>query len=262
MKTMRSDWYKNIWSLDIKNQSWVEDTENQVNFIINTLELTGKERILDLACGFGRHSLSFAHKGFSVVGVDITKDFIDDAIKEAESASLDIDFIHADIRNLQYDNEFDVVLNLADGAIGYLENDNENLRIFDVIAQAIKPGGKHFMDICNSEHAEYFFPKRHWEIGSKAVSLPEFDWDKENRRMLFSEWEIPFGKTVQKPALSEATSTRLYSKAELAVILQQRQMEIIDTFSTYYGKEETYKELQLMVYSKKINSNCVYNYCF
>lgn len=251
MKTKSSDWYKNIWTLDIKNQSWVEDTENQVDFIMNTLTLTGKERILDLACGFGRHSLSFAHKGFSVVGVDITKDYIDDAIKSAKAASLNIDFIHSDIRDLRFINEFDVVLNLADGAIGYLENDNENLKIFDVIANALKPGGKHFMDLCNAEHAEHYFPKHDWEIGSKALSLSEFDWDKENRRMLFGGYEIIFEEITRKPGPVEADSIRLYSKAELEVILQQRQMTIVNTFSNYNGKEASYKELQLMVYSKK-----------
>ncbi len=34
-----SDWYKNIWSLDIKNHSWVEDTKQQIDFIIKTLDL-------------------------------------------------------------------------------------------------------------------------------------------------------------------------------------------------------------------------------
>ena len=62
------------WKLDIKNLPWAENTENEVNFIIKTLRLTGTEKILDLACGFGRHSLALAHRGFSVVGVDITKE--------------------------------------------------------------------------------------------------------------------------------------------------------------------------------------------
>lgn len=39
MKQIDPQWYKSIWSLDIKNQSWVEDTENQVNFIIKALNL-------------------------------------------------------------------------------------------------------------------------------------------------------------------------------------------------------------------------------
>ncbi len=77
-------WYKNIWTLDIKNHSWVEDTENQVSFIIKTLGLKGNERILDLACGFGGDSLSFASKGFDVTGIDITDEYIIDAKKEAQ----------------------------------------------------------------------------------------------------------------------------------------------------------------------------------
>ena len=56
MRRMSSDWYRKIWTLDIQDQSWVEDTERQVDFLVKTLKLRGGERILDLACGFGRHS--------------------------------------------------------------------------------------------------------------------------------------------------------------------------------------------------------------
>lgn len=252
MKIKDSDWYKNIWSLDIKNQSWVEDTENQVNFIIKTLGLTGKERILDLACGFGRHSLDFARKGYSVVGVDITKEFIDDATKTADEESLDAKFINLDIRDVDFENEFDVVLNLADGAIGYLENEEENLNIFDVIARALKPGGKHFMDICNAEHAEHYFPKCGWEIGENALALSMFEWVEEKRIMLFGGFDIPYGEPARKPEIPFGDPTRLYSIDELDVILRNRNMKIIDSYSNYYGKEATYKELQLMVYSEKL----------
>ncbi len=252
MSEVDPKWYRKIWSLEIKNQSWVEDTENQVDFIINTLGLTGRERILDLACGFGRHAISFARRGFSVVGADITEEYIEDAIRASNSASLDVAFINADIRDLKFKNEFDVVLNLADGAIGYLEDDKENLKIFDVIAEALKPGGKHFMDICNAAHAVRFFPKRHWEIGSNAVSLPEFDWDRENRRMLFSDWGIEFGKTANRPEeVKPISSTRLYSIQELKAICEQRSMEVVKTFSDYYGKKASNRELQLLVYSRK-----------
>jgi SAM-dependent methyltransferase len=250
MKAKNADWYKYGWNLDIKNQSWVEDTENQVDFIIQTLQLTGKERILDLACGYGRHSLSFARRGYSVLGVDITPEYIDDALKNAKAESLNADFINADIRDVHFENEFDVVLSLADGAIGYLETDEENLKIFDVISRALKSGGKHFMDICNAEHAEYYFPKSNWEIGEKALALSKFDWDKETRRMLFGGWDIPYGAPAQKPEIT-GDPTRLYSTKELSSILQQRSMKIIRTFSNYYGKEASFKELQLLVYSEK-----------
>lgn len=141
MIAKKSDWYKSIWSLDIKNDCWVEDTIRQTDFIIEALDLRKNHRILDLACGFGRHSLELAKRGFEVVGVDITRDYIIDAENSAKKEGLSAQFILSDIRDLQFDQEFDAVLNLADGAIGYLENDKENLKIFDVIANALKPGG-------------------------------------------------------------------------------------------------------------------------
>jgi 2-polyprenyl-3-methyl-5-hydroxy-6-metoxy-1,4-benzoquinol methylase len=251
MKAQNADWYKHGWTLDIKNQSWVEDTENQVDFIIKTLKLTGTENILDLACGYGRHSLCLARKGFSVVGVDITPEYIDDAKKIAKSESLNADFINADIRNVLFENEFDVVLNLADGAIGYLETDEENLKIFDVITRALKPGGKHFMDICNAEHAEHYFPKLNWEAGEKSLALAKFEWDAKKRRMLYGGCDIPYGVAAQKPDITTGDPTRLYTITELNSILQQRKMNIIHTFSNYYGKEASFKELQLLVYSQK-----------
>jgi SAM-dependent methyltransferase len=252
MQSKCSDWYKHGWSLDVKNQSWVEDTENQVAFIIKTLELTGKERILDLACGYGRHALSFAQKGFSVIGIDITKDYIDDAMKNAKKNSLKAEFVQLDIRDVCFENEFDVVLNLADGAIGYLETDEENLKIFDVISRALKNGGKHFMDVCNAEHAAYYFPKTSWEIGEKALSLAQFDWDKKARRMLFSGFDMPYGIPAQMPQFPAADPTRLYSINELSKIFEQRKMMIVQTFSDYYGSNASYKKLQLLAYSIKL----------
>lgn len=252
MQAKDSDWYKKIWTMNIKNDSWVEDTENQVEFIIKTLDLKGNERILDLACGFGRHALSFARKGFEVTGVDITKTYIEDAMKTARAESIYVEFINADIREVCFENEFDVVLNLADGAIGYLETDEENLKIFDVISRALISGGKHFMDICNAEHAEHFFPKKGWECGKKSLALSQFEWDKKTRRMLYGGYNIPYGVAAQMPVITHGDPTRLYTQDELDNILKQRQMKSVNAFSNYYGKEASYKELQLLVYSIKL----------
>lgn len=205
MIAKESDWYKTIWSLDIKNQSWVEDTRHQTDFIIKALDLRKNQRILDLACGFGRHSLELARRGFEVVGADITRDYITDAENTAKAEGLSARFILSDIRDLKFDQEFDVVLNLADGAIGYLENDEENLKIFDVIASALKPGGK----------------------------------------------TSSYGDHLVKPEITSGDPIRLYSHKELDGIFKERDMIIKETYSNYYGKPETSKELQLMVYSVK-----------
>ena len=251
MIAKESDWYKHSWSLDIKHQSWVEDTGRQVNFIINHLKLKGNERILDLACGFGRHSLSFASKGFDVVGVDLTKEYIEDAKKTAEEKGLPVTFLLSDLRDVKFKNEFDVVLNLADGAIGYLENDTENLKIFDVISNTLKPGGKHFMDICNAEHAEHCFPKSAWETGKTSIALSTFEWDSKKRIMLYGGFDIPYGEPTRKPEIIYGFPTRLYSLEEIKTILAERNMAVQDSFSDYYGRASSYKNLQLMVSSVK-----------
>ena len=41
MKSMKKDWYKKGWTLDIQNMSWVEDTNRQVDFLIKQLQLKG-----------------------------------------------------------------------------------------------------------------------------------------------------------------------------------------------------------------------------
>lgn len=252
MPQVRPDWYKKIWTLDIKNMSWVEQTKKQVDFLIEAMSLSGSEKVLDLACGFGRHSIAFAERGFYVVGVDITPAFVEDALKTAVEQNLPATFICADIRDIQFKEEFDVVLNMADGAIGYLEDDHENLRVFDRISEALKPGGKHFMDICNRAHAEAYFPKRHWEIGENSISLASFDWDSEKKRMLYGGLEIPFEKTVHPVGqINMNSSIRLYNKKEIQEILARRNMKIINTFSDFSGAPDVEKELQLMVYAMK-----------
>lgn len=44
MKPMENDWYRKIWTLDIQNQSWTEDTRKQVDFVIEKLHLHGDEK--------------------------------------------------------------------------------------------------------------------------------------------------------------------------------------------------------------------------
>ena len=74
--------------MDIQNMSWVEDTKSEVDFLIDQLKLQGNEKILDLACGYGRHSLELARRGYDVTGIDITSEYIEYATGQAEKEGL------------------------------------------------------------------------------------------------------------------------------------------------------------------------------
>lgn len=247
------NWYKNIWDLGIKNMSWVESTQKQVDFIVEALHLSKKERILDLACGFGRHSLELVRRGYEVVGVDITESYINDAILAAKEENLDITFLCSDIRDVNYKCEFDVVLNLADGAIGYLEDDSENQKIFEVIAKALRPGGKSLIDICNQDYAKLHFPKRHWEIGQNQISLPWFDYEESTKRMLYGGFSISLGEIVQLPeSLQPHSYTRLYDFDEVTEIFKLYRVNILTSYGDYsMDQPSDPKHLQLIIISQK-----------
>lgn len=251
MKPMEKDWYKKIWTLDIQNQSWVEDTKRQVDFLIEKMQLKGGERILDLACGFGRHSLELARRGFDVTGVDITRDYVDFAMRAAEKEGLNARFICSDIREIKFENEFDVALNMADGAIGYLENEEENLKIFAVISKALKSGGKHFMDIMNADYAVTHFPCKLWDAGENCLTLSEFEWDNETKIMLYGQIDYRYGEPLPKPVMEWGNTIRLYNIEEVKNIFGKLGMSIADTYADFSGKPSSKNDIQLMVISEK-----------
>lgn len=252
MLRMNSDWYRKIWTLDIQDQSWVEDTKRQVDFLINKLKLSGNERILDLACGFGRHSLEFARRGFDVTGVDITPAYIAFASEKALSEKWNAHFHCADIRSINYHNEFDVVLNMADGAIGYLENDTENHRIFEVISAALKPGGKHFMDIMNGDYAHTHFPCKLWDSGEKGLTLSQFEWNEDTKTMLYGQKDYRYGEALCKPEILEGNPIRLYTYEEIKEIFTPLGMCLKKSYADFTGAPLTRNDIQMLLYYQKL----------
>ncbi|HPH97715.1 MAG TPA: class I SAM-dependent methyltransferase [Anaerolineaceae bacterium] len=246
-------WYRKIWTLDIQNMSWVEQTGQQVDFIIAALRLKGGDRVLDLACGFGRHSMELARRGFEVTGVDITADYIAEARKQAAREGLKVEFICSDLREVSFPAEFDVVMNLADGAIGYLENDAENLKIFDLVAASLKPGGKHLMDICNGGYAAKHFPKRHWVIGQHSLSLADFTWDSQTSCMYYGGMDFQFGDALIRPEEMFCNPTRLYSLPELTEIFAARGMAVQRAYGDFDLAVSASEDVfQMQVVSQKI----------
>lgn len=251
MRKMEDDWYRKIWTLDIQDQSWVEDTKRQVDFIIKTLKLTGNERILDLACGFGRHSLELARRGFEVIGVDITAEYVAYVSEQAEKENLNAKFHCADIRRLTFQNEFDVVLNMADGAVGYLENDSENRKIFETISAALKPGGRHFMDIMNGDYARTHFPCKMWDSGEKGLTLSQFEWDDASKTLIYGQKDYRFGDILSKPEFLEGNPIRLYTLNEITSDFAALGMQVKQSFADFSGKKLTENDIQMIVCSEK-----------
>ena len=191
MEAMENDWYKKIWTLDIQDLSWVEDTRRQV------------------------------------------------------------DFLCMDIREIPFEGEFDVVLSMADGAIGYLENDAENLKIFTAVSKALKPGGKYFMDIMNGSYADQHFPCRLWDAGQKCLTLSAFEWNRETRVMLYGQRDYEYGQPLTRADIDEGNPIRLYTLAEITDILSSHGMEVFGVYADFDGTVSSDQHIQLLICAEK-----------
>src|SRR5258706_16436078 len=99
------DWYREAFDAATANMAWTDRTESEVDRALKMLRPEGGERILDLACGSGRHSLELVRRGFTVVGADISPDLIEIAKADAERGGLEATFVLADLRELDFEAE-------------------------------------------------------------------------------------------------------------------------------------------------------------
>lgn len=107
-------------------------------------DVRGK-RLLNLLCGSGNDALSWAVKGASVVGVDISDVAIAIAREQAAATGLAATFVAADVYDLPdslQDSSFDIVYSTA-GIMCWMPDLAEWARI---VARALRPGGRFLMD--------------------------------------------------------------------------------------------------------------------
>lgn len=213
-----SDWYRSAFPPEeTSKRPWADRTGDEVDRAMAMLGASGGERVLDLACGTGRHSLELARRGFSVVGVDISPDLLAIAEADAGEESLDASFLAADLRKLEFEDEFDIVLNLNDGAIGYFETEEENHRTFEVISRALKSGGRNLVQLPNVLYARARLPQRSWIPSANMVELVEHRWNKGDRYMEGAMIPLRFGEVLEGLKGIEFRQ-RLYTIEELTEI--------------------------------------------
>lgn len=122
-----------------------QDAAHFLDNIIAFLNFNSRHKILDLACGKGRHSIYLNKKGYDVTGVDLSESNIRKANIYANNR---LHFIQRDMRQLLFKKEFDFVLNLFT-SFGYFEDDKENEKVIKQVAKALNDGGVLFLDFLN-----------------------------------------------------------------------------------------------------------------
>jgi SAM-dependent methyltransferase len=123
--------------------SFTKGTEQEVAFLVDVLGLEPGMRVLDVGCGPGRHAHALARRGLEVLGVDISRRFIDLA---SDAAPPGATFLRADARSLAFDAEFDAAISLCQGAFGLTGGPGAPLdgdgAVLQGMARALRPSAR------------------------------------------------------------------------------------------------------------------------
>lgn len=226
-------WYKESFGEDYllvyKHRNRVH-ADREVTAIIDWLDLTPEDQILDLCCGTGRHAIELARRGMSVIGMDLSDVLLHHA--REDSQGLDIDYVQGDMRSLPFASDsFDVVLNLFT-SFGYFVDDGENSQVLAEIARILKPEGRFVIDYLNRE-----------AVKKSLVPLSE----REEEGISIREERKLDGDFVRKTiTISEAGTKRryhervkMYTREEMEELLEKAGLTVEQVWGDYQGQPYT-----------------------
>ena len=147
-------WFKDWFNSPYYHQLYFNRDEAEaalfIDKLIDRLKPADGARILDVACGKGRHSIHLAQKRFDVTGIDLSEDSIEEALK---SETEKLHFYRHDMRLPFWINYFDFAFNFFT-SFGYFKTEREHDNSIRTIAQSLKSGGCFVLDYLNVHYAE------------------------------------------------------------------------------------------------------------
>lgn len=245
---MKTEWYKDWFEtkeyLNIYRHRNEVEAEDLVNTIINNVKHSKSDKVLDMACGTGRHSILFAKKGYKVTAVDLSKNMLSVARKKAAAENLEIDFIQSDLRYFAHSGEFGLAINLFT-SFGYFETDEENFEIFNTAYKHLQKGGYFVLDFFN----KYFVEKNLiLESHDSIEKLDVIQKRKIDGLRVVKEITIRDNDHFKK----YYESVRMFSQSELVNELTRIGFAIERTFGDFQGnKFDQFSSPRIIIIAKK-----------
>jgi SAM-dependent methyltransferase len=124
-----------------------DEAQQFMDNLTHYLNLPEEAKILDLACGKGRHSIYLNSLGFDVTGSDLSANSIAEA---AKSSNETLQFKVHDMRD-SFEEKYDAIFNLFT-SFGYFESDADNLKTLISIKESLTEYGFAVIDFMNVDY--------------------------------------------------------------------------------------------------------------
>ncbi len=146
----KQEWFETWFDTKYYHTLYKNRNDEEAHFfmdnLLDFLKVKKQAKVLDLACGKGRHSIYLNKKNLDVVGVDLSEQSILYA-KQFENNTLHFD-VH-DMREIYTNQSFDYVFNLFT-SFGYFSDDNENQKAINAMQKMLKRNGFLVIDFLNA----------------------------------------------------------------------------------------------------------------
>jgi SAM-dependent methyltransferase len=145
-----------------------EDARQALALIEQVIPLSGR-RVLDLACGPGRHSAQLFEKGARVTGLDLSAALL---TRARERLPPPVHLVRGDMRRLPFaDRVFELVVNLFT-SFGYFAEEAQDLAVLGEAARTLVPGGSLVLDYFNARLvSENLVPLEEKTLGGRQVKI-------------------------------------------------------------------------------------------
>lgn len=230
----RTQWFEGFFDADyvalLRDTNPPGKTRREVDFLVRSLRLPAQARILDVPCGYGRHSAVLARRGFQVVGVDLSRAMIAEARRRWREGP-NLRFILKDMRRLKFDGKFDAVVNMYT-SFGYF-SPRENVAVLRRLTRALRPGGLLLIDHRDPAY-DARLPQRLWyAAGPHRYVLEDRRFDRRTN-VTSSTWLIvPAGG---RRVIRNTTRFQEYSLPQWRRLFRRVGLTFVKAYSGYDGR--------------------------
>jgi SAM-dependent methyltransferase len=241
------EWYKEWFNSPFYHKLYFERDEKEADDfltrLIEHLKPPRNSRMLDVACGKGRHSKILAALGHIVTGIDISGDNITYA-KQFETENLDF-YIH-DMRLPFWGNYFDYAFNFFT-SFGYFKTRREHDDAIRTIARSLKPGATLVIDYLNVHYAENQIKHNEEKmIGDTLYRI--IRWHDETH---FFKKIIVDDPSLTDPLMFTEKVAK-FSLGDFTDMLSFQEMQVYEVFGDYhFQKYDINKTPRLIILARK-----------